>query len=285
MENYLKEQNKDYLIIQQAIAYLSNQPVNEVELAKFSHALGLNERQLSSLFKRWCGLSPKSFMQAVALDHAKKLLTENANILQVSNEIGLSSTSRLYDLFVSHHAMPPGIWANKGEGLHMVWGIAPSPFGKSMLFSTKYGLAGLAFFDENNQQATYDDMTNRWPKAQFSRNDMQVSVIATRIFDKEKWDKNNPIKVIFIGTDFEIRVWQGLLEIPLGVATTYGALAEEINIPKATRAVGRAIGRNPISFVVPCHRVIGKNGKLTGYHWGINRKRAMLGWEAGVNNI
>ncbi|MCF6343479.1 MAG: methylated-DNA--[protein]-cysteine S-methyltransferase [Devosiaceae bacterium] len=284
MENYLKEQSEDYQIVQQAIAYLSKNNASNVDLENFAHALGLNERLLVALFKRWCGLSPKSFMQAVALDHAKKLLKQNASILTTSNEVGLSSTSRLYDLFVTHHAMPPGAWANRGEGLNMIWGIAPSIFGNAMLFITDYGLAGLAFFDDGEEKKTYLDMANRWPKAKFERNDLQIAPYATKIFDKNKWKKSDPIKIIFIGTDFEIRCWQGLLSIPMGSAITYGTLAKNIKKPKAARAVGAAIGRNPISFIVPCHRVVGQSGKLTGYHWGLNRKRAMLGWESGANS-
>lgn len=282
MEQDIKAQNDDYKIVRQAIAYLSKNSADHIDLTEFCHNVELSERQLNALFLRWCGLSTKSFMQAVALDHAKKLLMQNETVLNTSNEIGLSSPSRLYDLFITHHAMPPGIWAKKGKGLNMVWGIAASPFGSAMLFLTDYGLAGLAFFDEGEEGKTYADMANRWANANFIRNDKQVAFVAKQIFNRKQWNKNNPVKITFIGTDFEVRVWEGLLSIPIGSATTYGALAKNIAKPKAARAVGAAIGRNPISFVVPCHRVVGQSGKLTGYHWGIVRKRAMLGWEVGM---
>ncbi len=281
MNYHLKEQNKDYQIVQQTIRYLSEARSDEVNLAKFARSLNMSERSLIALFKRWCCLTPKEFLQAVSLDRAKKLLERNTSLLHVSNEIGLSSTSRLYDLFVTHKAMPPGIWAQRGEGLEIFWGVAPSPFGFAMIFLTQYGVAGLAFFDEGEEEKSFFDMQKRWQRAKFIRNDEKIQPIAQRIFNKKKWQKDNPVRIILIGTDFELRVWQGLLNIPFGKLTSYGDLAKKIGKPEAARAVGAAIGRNPISFVVPCHRVLGKNGQLTGYHWGVNRKRAMLGWEYG----
>ncbi len=284
-----QNQLEDYKKVQQAIAYLSNKRSDEIDFYNFACSLALNERQLTDLFKRWCGLSPKSFAQAVALDHAKRLLSEKANILETSNEIGLSSTSRLYDLFITHHAMPPKTWAKKASGLEMTWGVTASPFGMAMLFITKYGLAGLAFFDANKlgdtkeENLAFEDMANRWPNAIFFRNDEKAQSLGRQIFSPDLWGKNNPIRIVLIGTDFEVRVWESLTDIPLGKLNTYGAIAKKIDKPKAARAVGAAIGRNPISFVVPCHRVVGGSGKLTGYHWGIKRKQAMLGWEVGVS--
>jgi len=277
-------QLNDYQKVRKAIAYLSNQRPDEIKMSEFAHSIGLNERQLSTLFNRWCNLSPKDFAQAVALDHAKRLLSEQSSLLSASNEIGFSSTSRLYDLFVTHHAMPPGVWAKNGQGLQMTWGVMASPFGMALLIITKYGLAGLAFFDEGEEISAYEDMANRWPNADFIRNDNKVAKLGEKIFSPSLWDKNQPIEIVLIGTDFEVRVWQSLIDIPLGKIDTYGALAKRIDRPKAARAVGAAIGRNPISFIVPCHRVVGVSGKLTGYHWGINRKRAMLGWEVGIKS-
>ncbi len=285
MEQAEINQINDYKKIKKAICYLSKRKADEVDLIDFAASLNLNKRQFTDLFKRWCGLSPKTFMQAVALNHAKKLLEAKKSMLDVSLEVGFSSTSRLHDLFVTHHAMPPGAWANKGKGLDMIWGVNASPFGMALLFTTKYGLAGLAFFDEGEEKEAYEDMANRWKNAKFIRDDGKIKAIANRIFDPKKWDKNKPIEVILIGSDFEVRVWQSLIDIPLGEIDSYGELAKIIDKPKAARAVGAAIGRNPISFVVPCHRVIGKNGKLTGYHWGLERKQAMLGWEVGVKGL
>lgn len=272
----------DYDAIQAAIRYLSETAAEEVDVENFAAALHMTARQLTVLFQRWCGLTPKSFAQAVALDHAKRLLGQSASVLDTSMEVGFSSTSRLHDLFVTHEAMPPGAWAKGGADLQMRWGIAPCPFGLALLVTTDYGLAGLAFCDADGVEAAFADMAGRWPYAHFTRDDKAITPMAARIFEPNNWDPTQPIRVVLIGTDFEVKVWETLLSIPLGKATTYGTLANYIGKPKAARAVGAAVGRNPVSFVVPCHRVVGSTGKLTGYHWGVARKRAMLGWETGV---
>jgi AraC family transcriptional regulator of adaptative response/methylated-DNA-[protein]-cysteine methyltransferase len=245
--------------------------------------LGLTERQLVELFRRWCGLSPKSFAQAVALDHAKALLKAEESVLDTTYEVGLSSTSRLHDLFVAYEAMPPGAFRAKGEGLVMRWGAAPSPFGTAVLTITDYGVSGLGFADgETTVEQAFDDLAGRWPNARFVRDDAAVAPLAQRIFDSRRWSADQPVRVVLIGTDFEVKVWETLLKIPVGKATTYQDVANRIGKPTAARAVGAAVGKNPISFVVPCHRVVGSNGALTGYHWGVPRKRAILGWECGV---
>ncbi len=273
----------DYETVRAAIAYLSETGAEDVDVARFARSLGMTERQLTDLFRRWCGLSPKSFAQAVALNHAKRLLAEKESVLATTYAVGLSSTSRLHDLFVTHEAMPPGAFRQKGEGLAMIWGTAPSPFGTAVLVLTDYGLAGLGFADgEVSVAAAFADLRDRWPNAKFSRDDARIAPIAARVFDPARWDPERPVKVVLIGTDFEVEVWQTLLKIPVGRATTYQAVAERIGRPAASRAVGAAVGKNPISFVVPCHRVVGSSGALTGYHWGVPRKRAILGWEAGV---
>ncbi|MEO6394507.1 MAG: methylated-DNA--[protein]-cysteine S-methyltransferase [Devosia sp.] len=273
----------DYETVRAAIAYLSETGPEDTDLSRFSRSLGLSERQLTELFRRWCGLSPKSFAQAVALDHAKRLLAEQESVLSTTYAVGLSSTSRLHDLFVTYEAMPPGAYRAKGEGLEMVWGIAPSPFGTAVLVVTEYGLAGIGFADgEVSVAAAFEDLRARWPKARYRRDDARVQPIATRVFDPARWDADQPVRVVLIGTDFEIKVWQTLLKIPVGRATSYADVANAIGRPSAARAVGAAVGKNPISFVVPCHRVVGSGGALTGYHWGLPRKRAILGWEAGV---
>ncbi|WP_417309038.1 methylated-DNA--[protein]-cysteine S-methyltransferase [Devosia sp.] len=275
--------NSDYETVRAAIAYLSETPADDVDLPRFARALGLTERQLTELFRRWCGLTPKSFAQAVALDHAKRLLAERQSVLDTTFEVGLSSTSRLHDLFVTHEAMPPGVWRNRGEGIEMVWGVAPSPFGTAVLTTTEYGLSGIGFADgEISVQRAFEDLRDRWPGASYRRDDAAVAPIAARVFDPARWDPDQPVRVVLIGTDFEVQVWQTLLRIPVGGATTYQSVASHIGRPTAARAVGAAVGKNPISFVVPCHRVVGSSGALTGYHWGLPRKRAILGWESGV---
>ena len=273
----------DYETVRAAIAYLSETGAEDVDLVRFSRSLGMTERQLTDLFRRWCGLSPKSFAQAVALNHAKRLLADKASVLSTTYAVGLSSTSRLHDLFVTYEAMPPGAFRQRGAGLDMVWGAAPSPFGTAVLVVTEYGLAGIGFADgEISIQAAFEDLRDRWPNARFTRDDAKVAPVAARVFDPTRWTADQPVKVVLIGTDFEVKVWETLLKIPVGRATTYQSVAEHIGKPSASRAVGAAVGKNPISFVVPCHRVVGSTGALTGYHWGVPRKRAILGWEAGV---
>ncbi len=275
--------NSDYETVRAAIAYLSETQPDEIDLPRFSRALGLTERQLTDLFRRWCGLSPKSFAQCVALDHAKKLLAANESVLDTTYEVGLSSTSRLHDLFVTHVAMPPGAYRARGGGLEMTWGAAPSPFGTAVLTVTEYGLSGIGFADADmTVEQAFEDLANRWPNATYRRDDQAIAPIAARIFDPSRWNPEQPIKVFLIGTDFEVQVWETLLKIPVGKATTYQTVANHIGRPSAPRAVGAAVGKNPISFVVPCHRVVGSTGALTGYHWGLPRKRAILGWESAV---
>lgn len=275
--------NSDYETVRAAIAYLSETQPDEIDLPRFARALGLTERQLTDLFRRWCGLSPKSFAQCVALDHAKKLLAANQSVLDTTYEVGLSSTSRLHDLFVTHVAMPPGAYRARGEGLEMTWGAAPSPFGTAVLTTTEYGLSGIGFADTGmTVEQAFEDLANRWPNATYRRDDAAIAPIAARIFDPARWTPDQPIKVYLIGTDFEVQVWETLLKIPVGKATTYQSVANHIGRPSAPRAVGAAVGKNPISFVVPCHRVVGSTGALTGYHWGLPRKRAILGWESAV---
>jgi AraC family transcriptional regulator of adaptative response/methylated-DNA-[protein]-cysteine methyltransferase len=273
----------DYETVRAVIAYLSETGAEDVDLVRFARSLGMTERQLTDLFRRWCGLSPKSFTQAVALNHAKRLLAEKESVLTTTYAVGLSSTSRLHDLFVTYEAMPPGAFRAKGAGLDMVWGTAPSPFGIAVLVVTEYGLAGIGFADgETSIEVAYEDLRARWPNARFTRDDAKVEPVAARVFDPAKWNPDEPVKIVLIGTDFEVKVWETLLKIPVGKATTYQTVAEHIGRPTASRAVGAAVGKNPISFVVPCHRVVGSTGALTGYHWGVPRKRAIMGWEAGV---
>jgi AraC family transcriptional regulator of adaptative response/methylated-DNA-[protein]-cysteine methyltransferase len=273
----------DYDAIRAAIAYLSETGPEDLDLARFARALGKTERQLTELFRRWCGLSPKSFAQAVALDHARRLLADRQSVLDTTYEVGLSSPSRLHDLFVAYEAVPPGAYRARGAGLLMRWGVAPSPFGLAVVTATDYGISGLGFADADiSIEAAFEDLANRWPEARYVRDDAAIAPLVAPIFDPGRWSADQPVRVVLIGTDFEVKVWETLLRIPVGRATTYGDVARHLGRPSASRAVGAAVGRNPISFVVPCHRVVGSTGALTGYHWGVPRKRAILGWECGV---
>ncbi|MCA1968664.1 MAG: bifunctional helix-turn-helix domain-containing protein/methylated-DNA--[protein]-cysteine S-methyltransferase [Rhizobium sp.] len=275
-------EGSDYETVRRVIEMLTLDYQQQPSLETMAARLGVSPSQLQKTFTRWAGLSPKGFLQAVTLDHAKRLLgQEGMPLLETSIELGLSGPGRLHDLFVTHEAMSPGEWKAKGAGLTIRYGFHPSPFGLALVMVTERGLAGLAFADPGGEAACFDDMAERWPQANYVADQAATAPYASRIFDPQKWSGEQPLRVVLIGTDFQVRVWESLLEIPLGKAVTYSDIAARIGQPTASRAVGAAVGRNPISFVVPCHRALGKSGALTGYHWGLTRKRAMLGWEAG----
>ncbi len=270
---------QDYETVRRAIEYLTKKFRDQPEVEAVAAASGTDVRTLNELFRRWCGLTPKAFLQAVTLDNAKKLLTQSPNILEASYELGLSGPGRLHDLFVVHEAMSPGEWKTGGEGLEIRYGFHPSPFGTALVMTTSRGLCGLAFSDPGKEAAALKDMRARWKNARYIEDSASTADIAARIFQSERWKPDTPLRVVLIGTDFEVRVWETLLKVPLGRAATYSDVARKIGKDSAARAVGAAVGKNPISFVVPCHRIVGVSGALTGYHWGLTRKRAMLGWE------
>jgi AraC family transcriptional regulator of adaptative response/methylated-DNA-[protein]-cysteine methyltransferase len=275
-------EGSDYETVRRVIEMITLDYRDQPSLEALAAELGQSPTQLQKVFTRWAGLSPKAFLQAVTLDHAKRLLgREGLPLLETSYELGLSGPGRLHDLFVTHEAMSPGEWKARGGGLTIRYGFHPSPFGMALVMATDRGLAGLAFADQGGHQACLEDMTCRWPNAEYVEATEGTAQYIRRIFDRSQWSSDQPLKVVLIGSDFQIRVWQSLLKIPFGKAVTYSDVARDIGQPTASRAVGAAIGRNPISFVVPCHRALGKSGALTGYHWGLTRKRAILGWEAG----
>ena len=271
----------DYERIRRIVAFISERWREQPSLEDIAAHVGLSTTHVHHLFRRWCGLSPKAFLQAITLDNAKALLADSASVLDTTYELGLSGPARLHDLFVTHEAMTPGDYKAGGAGLTLRVGYHGSPFGEAILVATERGLAGLGFVDGGHRAAALADMQRRWPKAAYVEDEAATAPLARRIFDPLSWRAEQPLRVVLIGTDFEVRVWQTLLRVPLGRATTYSDIASRIGKPSASRAVGAAVGKNPISFVVPCHRVLGRSGALTGYHWGLTRKQAMLGWEQG----
>jgi AraC family transcriptional regulator, regulatory protein of adaptative response / methylated-DNA-[protein]-cysteine methyltransferase len=271
----------DYAVVRRAIGFITEHWRAQPEVEAIAHAVGVTPDDLHHLFRRWAGLTPKAFLQALTLDHARALLRDSASVLDAAYEVGLSGPGRLHDLFVTHEAMSPGEWKSGGDGMTLRYGFHPSPFGQALVIVSARGLAGLAFADAGKEHATLADMQRRWPKATYLEDHARTAAIARRIFDPLSWRPEQPLRVVLIGTDFEVRVWETLLTIPLGKASTYSQVAKKLGRPSAARAVGAAVGRNPLAFVVPCHRVLGKSGDLTGYHWGRTRKHAMLGWEAG----
>lgn len=272
----------DYATVRAAMELMGERWRTQPSVEDIAERLGVSSRHLARLFQRWAGIGPKTFLQALTLDAAQRLLADSASVLDTTYEVGLSGPSRLHDLFVSHHAVPPGVFRARGRGLGISYGFHPSVFGEALVMTTPHGLAGLAFADpdKGGRPAALADMMRRWPEADYVEDEAATRPYAERVFDATRWLPDQPLRVVLIGTDFQIRVWQSLLAIPFGGATTYRGVATRIGAPKAVRAVGAAVGANPISFVVPCHRVLGSGGALTGYHWGLARKRAILGWES-----
>ncbi len=278
------DRSRDYDLIRRGIAFLSEAWTEQPSLDRLAAHLGLSPAHCQKLFKRWCGLSPKEFVQAITVDHARGLLEGSASVFDAALEVGLSGAGRLHDLFVSHEAMTPGDFKRRGEGLDLAYGFHASPFGDALLIVTERGVAGLAFVDEDKGQSREDvllEMMSRWPKGRFVEAEDKTVTYAKQVFSPETWSKDRPVRLVMIGTDFEVRVWETLLRIPMGRAVSYSDIARHLGQPTASRAVGSAVGRNPISFVVPCHRVLRGDGSLGGYHWGLTRKRALIGWETG----
>ncbi|RTL73241.1 MAG: methylated-DNA--[protein]-cysteine S-methyltransferase [Hyphomicrobiales bacterium] len=274
----------DYAVVRRAIHFLSTHWTEQPSLETLAEHLALSPAHCQRLFKRWCGLSPKEFVQSITVDHARNLLAGSASVLETAYEVGLSGAGRLHDLFVSHEAMTPGDYKRRGEGIAMSYGFHASPFGEALLMATDRGVAGLAFVDEDKGQTRAEalaDMQRRWPLASYVEDPNKTAPFAKQIFDPRKWSSAQPVRLVMIGSDFDVRVWETLLKIPMGRAVSYADIARHLGHPNASRAVGTAVGRNPISFVVPCHRVLRGDGNLGGYHWGLTRKRALIGWETG----
>jgi len=274
--------SRDYDLVRRSLAYLTDNWRDQPSLDRLAERSGMSPHHLQRVFTRWAGISPKAFLQAITIDHARELLRDSASILDTAYEVGLSGPGRLHDLFVTHEGMSPGAYKARGKGLTISYGFHDCPFGRALVMMTDQGLCGLAFADPGDEKLALADMMARWPEAFYVEEKDRTSLAAEQIFNPGQWAADRPLRVVFIGSDFEIRVWETLLRIPLGKATTYSDIAQHLGKPAAARAVGTAVGKNPISFVVPCHRVLGKSGGLCGYHWGLTRKRAILGWEAGV---
>ncbi len=273
---------RDYDYVRRALRFLSERWQEQPDLDRLAAHLGLSQTHCQKLFKRWCGLSPKEFVQAVTLDHARRMLEGSSSVLSTAHDVGLSGGGRLHDLFVTHEAMTPGDARRRGEGLEMAYGFHPTPFGTALAAMTPRGLAALAFIDEDKGQSGDDILTelkSRWPRAEWRHAPEASAATVSAIFATTSHKRE--IRLVLIGTDWEVRVWRALLDIPAGRAVSYVDVARHVCSGRAARAVGAAVGKNPISFVVPCHRVLRADGGLGGYHWGLTRKRAILGWEAG----
>ncbi len=236
--------------------------------------MDLSVAHFQRVFSAWVGVSPKRYQQYLTLDHAKHLLAARFTVLGAALEVGLSGGGRLHDLFLTWEAMTPGDYAAGGAGLDISWGLVASPFGEAVVMATPRGICGLGFAAEMGREAAISDLMHRWPKARFVQDDAAIAPLAAAAFG------GDATRLHLIGAPFQIKVWEALLSVPSGHVTSYGQIAGAVGHDKAVRAVGTAVGRNPISFLIPCHRALRKSGGLGGYHWGLPMKRAMLAWEA-----
>ncbi|MBE0670108.1 MAG: methylated-DNA--[protein]-cysteine S-methyltransferase [Anaerolineales bacterium] len=275
MDNTI-EPSQHYKLIEQAIQFIEANVQRQPELEEIASAVGLSEYHFQRLFTHWTGISPKRFMQFLTKEHAKRLLSQSENLLETTHKIGLSSLGRLHDLFVNTEAVTPGEYKTGGAGLTIRYGIHPSPFGKCLIATTERGICNLSFVDASEGKVI-DSLVADWQQAEMIEDYKSTAPLVTRIFSE--LGTGTPLKVHLRGTNFQIKVWEALLSIPSGAVTTYEHLAAEIGNPKAVRAVGSAVGHNPIAYLIPCHRVIRKNGDFGNYLYGSARKKVILARE------
>ena len=272
------EQRSDYRRIARAIRFLADRYAEQPSLDEAAAVAGLSVFHFQRTFTRFVGISPKSFVGHLTLDHATAELARGASVLDAALESGLSGPSRLHDLCLKIEAMTPGEFARGGLGLTIAYGFHDCPFGLALIMATEKGVCGVAFGDEGEEEAMLGDMQRRWPRAKYQRDDAHTAPLAERIFDAR--NGTSELALHLMGTPWQTQVWRALLAIPSGALATYRDVASHVGNTAASRAVGSAVGRNPIAWLIPCHRVLGSDGKLTGYHWGVGRKRAMLAVEA-----
>ena len=271
------DQSYHYNVMRRALDLLDGTD-GALSLSELSARMDMSPAHFQRLFSSWVGVSPKKYQQYLTLGHAKTLLRDRCTTLQTSNMVGLSGGGRLHDLFLRWEAMSPGEFAQKGSGLTIFWGWFETPFGPALVMGTKRGICGIGFAAETGKVDTMRDLVARWPKADFVEDPIQLTPWVETAFSADGMGHATPLFVI--GAPFQIKVWEALMAIPSGHVVTYSQIADHIGHPKAVRAVGTAVGRNPISFLIPCHRALRKSGGLGGYHWGMPVKRVLLAWEA-----
>ena len=271
----LNQLSEDYARIEQAIRYIDTNARRQPDLNELAEQVGLSEYHFQRMFTRWAGISPKRFLQFLTREHAKVLLAHSSNLLEATYAAGLSGPGRLHDLFVQTEAVTPGEYKSKGSGVDIAYGFHPSPFGECLLALSGRGICFLAFVKKDRSTAL-KQLMETWPNAQLSELPSRTAPVVDRIFSQ---DPAAPIPVHLRGTNFQIKVWEALMRLPPGELTTYQALAEQVRSPEAARAVGNAVARNPLAYLIPCHRVLQKTGHFGNYRYGSSRKKAILGWE------
>jgi len=274
--------NSDYKRIEQAIHYLEEHALEQPSLDEVAEHIGLSPYHFQRLFKSWAGVSPKRFLQYLTVEHAKRLLRESASVLDAALAVGLSGPGRLHDLFVSTEAMTPGEFKDQGKELEVTYGFHATPFGECMVAVTPRGICSLGFVEQENKSQAIDGLRRTWTEASIMENPEAGQSAVRQIFMTGCPPEQAPVKVLLRGTNFQIKVWEALLRIPEGAVVSYGTLADAVGHPGAHRAVGTAVGHNPIAYLIPCHRVLRNNGEIGGYRWGTIRKRAILAMEASV---
>jgi AraC family transcriptional regulator, regulatory protein of adaptative response / methylated-DNA-[protein]-cysteine methyltransferase len=279
MNTDFKQLSEDYLRVEQAILYLENHYKEQPSLEELAVNIGLSEYHFQRLFTRWAGVSPKRFLQFLTKENAKGLLDRSENLLDTTHQTGLSSLGRLHELFVTTEAVTPGEYKSRGAGVTIHYGIHPTPFGKCLIATTDRGICHLGFVQTSEGDAI-DNLVADWKQAKMTEDYKSTAPLVEPIFDLGY--RGNPLNVHLRGTNFQLKVWEALLQIPTGTATSYEGIAERIAKPTATRAVGTAIGHNPIAVLIPCHRVIRKVGEFGNYRYGASRKKALLIRESSV---
>ena len=270
------QENLDYARIAEAIEYIRGNFRNQPNLDDVARKICLSPAHFQRLFTEWAGVSPKKFLQYISIEHAKEVLKENS-LSDTAYQTGLSGTGRLHDLFVNIEGMTPGEYKNGGANLSINYGFVESPFGDIIVAATPKGICYMAFAE--NKKVAFSILQEKFPNARYLQIIDAIQQNAISIFTRD-WSKLSEIRLHLKGTDFQLKVWETLLKIPMGRLTSYGDIASKLNNPNASRAVGTAIGDNPVAFLIPCHRVIRSSGELGGYHWGLTRKSAIIGWEA-----
>lgn len=273
-----KESSKDYYRVEKAINYLKENFKKNPSLKETAEYVSLSEFHFQRLFQRWVGISPKRFVQYIAKEHTIDVLLKSENLLEATNNSSLSSQGRLYDLIVNCEAVTPGELKNHGKGLKIIFGVHETPFGNCQIALTKRGICSLIFLDKQNKDGT-SYLRSQWKNAEIIKNEKKTFKIINKIFSENIANGDKALSLYLKGTNFQIKVWEALLRIPIGKVTSYEDIAKTIDNPKAVRATASAIANNPISFLIPCHRVVRKTGIIHNYRWGAERKVAMLGWE------